>query len=158
MLIRYVAMPTDRVRAYQAGASDAYGLQPECRVSDGSGVPCRHCLKIVPAGREYLVLAYRPFETLQPYAETGPIFLCAEACARAPETDVLPEMFRATPDYIVRGYDRDERIIYGTGAVVATHDICVRAHELLARVDVAFLHMRSARNNCYQLRIERVVR
>ncbi|WP_157019267.1 DUF1203 domain-containing protein [Mesorhizobium xinjiangense] len=155
MLIRYIAMPTERARAHQAGAVDAYGLRPERRISDGDGVPCRHCLKNVPRGKEYLILSYRPFDTLQPYAETGPVFLCAEACERAPETDVLPEMFRATPDYIVRGYDHDERIVYGTGAVIATHRICARAHELLAREDVAYLHMRSARNNCYQLRIER---
>ena len=43
MLIRYVALPTDEVRALQAGAPDAYGMTPERRTSDGDGVPalCR---------------------------------------------------------------------------------------------------------------------
>ena len=93
---------------------------------------------------------------MQPYAETGPIFLCAEECDRAPETDVLPDLFRPTPDYIVRGYGPDDRIVYGTGAVVPTHKICGRAHDLLSRDDIAYLHIRSARNNCYQCRIERM--
>ena len=155
MLIRYVALPTDEVRALQAGAPDAYGMTPERRTSDGDGVPCRHCLRNVRAGEDYRVLAYRPFPTLQPYAETGPIFLHAKACARAEETDVIPEMFRATPDYILRGYGHDDRIVYGTGAVTSTHMICNRSHELLARDDIAYLHMRSARNNCYQCRVER---
>ena len=31
MLIRYVALPTDEVRALQAGAPDAYGMTPERR-------------------------------------------------------------------------------------------------------------------------------
>lgn len=154
-LIRFVAMPTDQVRAYQAGAPDAYGLPPERRVSDGSGIPCRHCLRHVEAGRPYLTLAHRPFPALQPYAETGPIFLHAEACERADESDVLSPMFRVTPDYILRGYSADDRIVYGTGGVVPTHRICGRAHELLEREEVAYVHMRSARNNCYQLRIER---
>lgn len=155
MLIRYVALPTDRVRELQNGASDDYGLAPERRRSDGVGVPCRHCLRNVRAGEDYLILAYRPFPELQPYAETGPVFLHADECERAPETDVIPELFRATPDYIVRGYGHDDRIVYGTGAVTSTHQICNRSHELLQRPDIAYLHMRSARNNCYQCRIER---
>lgn len=153
MLIKYVALPTDAVRALQRGGPDAYGMPPERKVSDGDGVPCRHCLRNVRAGEDYLVLAYRPFPKPQPYAETGPIFLHAEECGRAAETDVLCEMFRPTPDFILRGYDA--RIIYGTGAVVETHKICKHAHELLQRPDVAYVHMRSARNNCYQCRIER---
>lgn len=155
MLIRFAALPTDAVRALQRGGRDAYGLVPEQKISDGHGVPCRHCLRVVGAGKSCLVLAYRPFPALQPYAETGPIFLCAEECDRAPESDVLPDMFRPTPDYILRGYGTDDRIIYGTGAVVPTHRICNRAHELLSRDDVAYLHVRSSRNNCYQCRIER---
>ena len=131
MPIRFVALPTDAVRSLQSGGPDAYGMTPERRISDGDGVPCRHCLRNVAAGETYLVLAYRPFPALQPYAETGPIFLHAEPCARATESDVLPEMYRPTAAHIVRGYDRDDRIVYGTGAVVPTEKICDRAHELL---------------------------
>jgi Protein of unknown function (DUF1203) len=155
MHLRYVALPTEKVRALQRGEPDAYGMVPERRVSDGDGVPCRHCLKNVAAGQDYLILAYRPFPKLQPYAETGPIFLCAEECERALETYVIPPMFRATLDYILRGYGSDDRIVYGSGAVVPTHMICGRSRELLQRPDIAYVHMRSARNNCYQCRIER---
>jgi hypothetical protein len=155
MLIRFKALPTDAVRALQRGGVDAYGFVPEQKISDGDGVPCRHCLRTVAAGKSYLILAYRPFPALQPYAETGPIFLCAEECDRAAETDVLPDIFRPTPDYIVRGYGADDRIVYGTGAITPTQNICGRAHELFERDDVAYVHVRSARNNCYQCRIER---
>jgi hypothetical protein len=155
MPIRYVALPTDRVRALQAGGTDAYGLTPERHVSDGDGVPCRHCLRNVEAGADYLILAYRPFPELQPYAETGPIFLHAEPCERAAEAGDMPEMYQATADHIVRGYGHDDRIVYGTGAVVPTHLIGERAEALLQRPDVVYLHMRSARNNCYACRIER---
>jgi hypothetical protein len=155
MLIRFKALPTDPVRALQRGGVDAYGFVPEQKISDGQGVPCRHCLRTVAAGKPYLILAYRPFPALQPYAETGPIFLCAEECDRAPETDVLPDIFRPTPDYIVRGYGADDRIVYGTGGVTPTQSICGRAHELFERDEIAYVHVRSARNNCYQCRIER---
>lgn len=154
-LIRFLAMPSQEARAFQRGEPDAYGNPPERRVSDGSGIPCRHCLRHVEAGVDYLTLAYRPFPALQPYAETGPVFLHAQECDRAPENDVLAPMFRVTPDYILRGYGADDRIVYGTGGVTPTHKICARAHELFEREEVAYVHMRSARNNCYQLRIER---
>ena len=99
-----------------------------------------------------LVLAHRPFPAPQPYAEVGPIFLCADAC-EAGGGEALPEML-ASPDYIVRGYGADDRIVYGTGGVVATGAIPARAAALLADARVAYVHVRSARNNCYQLRID----
>ena len=150
----FKALPTEKVRALQAGGPDAYGLTPERKLSAATA-----CLAAIACGtlrpESLLVLAYRPFPGLQPYAETGPIFLHAEACERAEDAEALPELFGKPPDYIVRGYGADDRIVYGTGAVVPTAEIPDRAAELLARPDIAYLHMRSAKNNCYQCRIER---
>jgi hypothetical protein len=94
-------------------------------------VPCRHCLQQVPKGQGYLILAHRPFETRNPYAETGPIFLCADDCAPAAPGPDLPPML-ASPHYIVRGYSADERIVYGTGQVVPTGRIAEAAEALLS--------------------------
>lgn len=80
-MIRFSPIPTDTARALQTGGLDAYGMLPERKLSDGGGNPCRHCLGMIPEGAEMLVLAHRPFPALQPYAETGPIFLCAAPCA-----------------------------------------------------------------------------
>ena len=154
MPIRFEALPTETVRALQRGGPDAYGHQPERRVSDGDGVPCRHCLEDVAAGETYLVVAHRPFDTLQPYAETGPIFLHASECERAPARGERPSILSG-PDYIVRGYDSDERIVYGTGAVIPTDRVREYADRLLGQERIAFVHIRSARNNCFQCRVER---
>lgn len=154
MPIQFKALPTEDVRALQRRAADAYGRTPERQISDGDGVPCRHCLKNVAAGEPYLVLAYRPFPVLQPYAETGPIFLHADECERAVEAEAIPEMLESS-DYIVRGYGSDDRIVYGSGGVIPTDAIPARAQTLFERVDIAYVHVRSARNNCYQCRIER---
>ena len=151
--MRFVAIPTDVVRAYQAGGLDANGQAPERQVSDGGGNPCRHCLGLIPKGAGMLVLAHRPFPAPQPYAEVGPIFLCADACEVGGGA-ALPGML-ASPEYIVRGYGADDRIVYGTGGVVATGAITGRAGEILADPRVEYVHVRSARNNCYQVRIER---
>ena len=152
-MIRFTPIPTDIVRHYQAGGADANGQTPERQPATGTGNPCRHCLQMVPEGAGMLVLAHRPFPAPQPYAELGPIFLCADACQAGGGT-ALPAML-ASPEYIVRGYGADDRIIYGTGGVVPTPAISGRAAELLADPKVAYVHVRSARNNCYQVRIDR---
>lgn len=154
MFIKFESLPTHDVIALQNGARDAYGHKPERQISDGDGVPCRHCLKNIAKGDAYLVLAYRPFLSLQPYAETGPIFLHAEACEKVAPGGQLPEIL-SSPDYIMRGYDAGERIIYGTGGVVSTNSIAARAEQLFGDENVTFIHVRSAQNNCFQCRIDR---
>lgn len=152
-MIRFTPIPTETMRFYQAGGPDANGQTPERHVSDGGGNPCRHCLAMVPKDTGLLVLAHRPFPAPQPYAELGPIFLCGAPCAAGGGPD-LPAML-ASPDYIVRGYGADHRIVYGTGAVTPTAQIPARAAELFRDARVAYVHVRSARNNCFQCRIDR---
>ena len=151
--MQFSPIPTEIVRAYQAGGADANGQVPERAVSDGDGNPCRHCLKMIPAGAGMLILAHRPFPAPQPYAEMGPIFLCADECAPGGGSD-LPEILNSA-EYILRGYGPDDRIVYGTGAVVVTDRIPDEAAARLGDPRVAYVHVRSSRNNCYHLRIDR---
>jgi len=152
---RFIAMPSETARGFRNGLPDAHGQPPERHVSDGSGAPCRHCLTDVAAGDAYLILAWRPFSGPQPYAETGPVFLHAEDCQRHDEAAGMPEMFQKRERFLVRGYGADDRIVYGTGQVVATADLDGAAAALLERADIAYLHVRSGSYNCYQCRIER---
>ncbi len=152
--IRFHAMPSEDAENLWNGGNDAYGNRPETMVSDGPGHPCRHCLRNIDEGQSLLVFAYRPFPSLQPYAETGPIFLHATPCPRYTCDDALPPVL-SSPDYIVRGYGPDDRIVYGSGAVTPTEYIPERARKLFERDDIAYVHVRSARNNCYQCRIDR---
>ncbi|MEL6425520.1 MAG: DUF1203 domain-containing protein [Pseudomonadota bacterium] len=148
------SIPTEDAARYRAGAPDAYGSSPERKISDGNGNPCRHCLRQIPQGAEMLVLAYRPFTDLHPYAETGPIFLCADACeAPAPSAD-LPDIL-TSESYLLRGYDAEERIVYGSGRVIPTKGLAARARALFEDPRIAYLHLRSASNNCFQVRVER---
>ena len=155
MTIRFQAMPTAHAEALWNDGRDAYGLPPEFRISDGPGHPCRHCLANIEEGETVLVLAYRPFPDLQPYAETGPIFLHGKRCERYNVEEIQPPVLETSPHYIVRGYGADDHIVYGTGAVTPKERVMSYAEELLARDDIAYVHVRSARNNCYQCRIDR---
>ena len=79
----------------------------------------------------------------------------AEACEAYADPAAIPAMLLTSETMIIRGYGADDRIKYGTGQVVATTALTDKAAELLARDGVAYLHVRSARNNCFQCRIER---
>lgn len=151
---RVTALPTHVVRALQAGGADAYGAAPEHAISDGHANPCRHCLRDIPKGADMLILAYRPFDSLHPYAETGPIFLCAESCTRGHGAQ-LPEILTTSPDYLIKGYALNDRIIYGTGAIVPSDDLTAYAEQVMQNPEVTYMHIRSARNNCYLARLDR---
>ena len=156
MRLIFSGMPSALAAAYRAGAADSNGPPPERQISDGDGVPCRHCLGYVGAGEPYLVLAYRPFPAPQPYAEIGPVFLHAEQCpAYAAAEDLPPRHRNGGSPQILRGYGADHRIVYGTGRVVQPADIEAAAAAILADPGVAYVHMRSAANNCFTLRIDR---
>ena len=152
-MLRFSGMPSQRAAAYRSGAHDANGQVPERHISDGD-VPCRHCLGTVAEGEPYLLLAYRPFPDAQPYAEIGPVFLHAEPCPGYDAPD-LPPRERQGSDRILRGYSADDRIVYGSGIVVRQGEIETTAASILSRDDVAYVHMRSATNNCFTLRIDR---
>ncbi|MEX3011321.1 DUF1203 domain-containing protein [Hoeflea sp. TYP-13] len=155
MSIVFKALSTKDARALQAGGLDSNGQLPERQVSDGEGNPCRHCLQYIAKGKEMLVLGHRPFGSVQPYAEMGPIFLCADACERNEETSNLPVVIETRPRFIVRGYTADERIRYGTGDVVETEDIIEACEARFEDPEIAFIHVRSASNNCFYCRVER---
>jgi len=153
MPIRFTPIASETAAALRAGGPDVHGAPAERAISDGTA-PCRHCLGLVPKGQAYLILAHRPFAGVHPYAETGPIFLCADPCEPPGDGAARPAML-SSPDYAIRGYDAEERIVYGTGSVVPASRLCSHAESLLANPKVAFVHVRSARNTCFQVRIDR---
>jgi hypothetical protein len=154
MAVRFASYDAAFVARVRAGGVDDYGLSPERAVSGGVGVPCRCCLDLVPAGAEMLIIAARPFSTLHPYAETGPIFLCAEDCAPW-DGEGAPPILTTSPDYLLKAYSAEERIIYSTGGLVPAGELIARAEALFAEARVAYVDVRSARNNCFLTRIFR---
>lgn len=151
--IRFTALPGDVVAEVRAGHPDAHGMTAERTVSDGGGNPCRHCLDDIPAGAGMLILAHRPFPAPQPFAEVGPIFLCAEDCARWSGPGLPPVLARRAR-HLIRGYGADDRIAYGTGRIVETPELAEVAASLLDDPRVRYAHVRSATNNCYTCRVD----
>lgn len=152
MPLIFVPMPQATADHFRSGGPDAYGNLPERKISDGNGVPCRSCMRMVAKSEAYLLVAWQPFTARHAYAETGPVFLHAGRCAPEPCDGGLPE-FLDSPDYILRGYDAGERIVGGTGGVISRDQILARAEALLGDPSVISVHVRSSRNNCYHCKI-----
>ena len=152
--MRFTPLDPEAVAAARRGAPNANGQPPEQAVSTGPGHPCRSCLRNIAGGEPMLVLAARPFAELHPYAELGPIFLHTRACAPW-SGEGLPPVLTSSGMYLVRGYGADERIVYGTGGPVPADRVVPRIAELLGEARIAFVHIRSASNNCWLARAER---
>ena len=141
------------VERIREGGPDANGQPALVRRAEGLANPCRHCLGLIAEGDDKLVLAYRPFDALQPYAETGPIFLHRQACTRY-ESDALPGWFDFLEPAIVRGYGQDHWIRYDTGDVVPGAALGEVSESILADASIAYVHVRS-KYNCFQCRVDR---
>lgn len=141
------------VKALRAGGPDAYNMPPERSVSDGGGNPCRHCLTDIPKGAVMLTFAHRPFPAPQPYAETGPIFLCAD-CEQAEAGSDLPPAVACRPEFLVKPYGEDHRI-HTVGKIVASAGLQGHCSDLLADPTIAYVDLRSAVNNCFICRVTR---
>lgn len=154
MPLTYLPYDPDWVASIRGGGPDAYGNPAEHSISDGGGMPCRHCLCDIPKGADMLIMAARPFPELQPYAETGPIFLCADCEPYAGQG--LPPVLASRKECLLKAYSADNRIIYGTGQITQTADVETYCETLLSDPKVAYVDARSATNNCFTLRIKRL--
>lgn len=135
------------------GGPDANGQPALTRKAQGLANPCRHCLQLIAEGEDKLVLAYRPFGNLQPYAEVGPIFLHRRDCRRY-ERERLPDWFSYLQPAIIRGYGADDWIRYETGNVVAGSELAGECERILQNPEAVYVHIRS-KYNCFQCRVDR---
>jgi hypothetical protein len=130
---------------------DDYGNQLAVWVSD-SAAPCRHCLRVAPAGSALIVFAYSPFSTRGPYSEVGPVFVHADACERYDASDRFPSDFRDRA-LTMRGYNDRGTIeaaqLSKAGAPEATIDA------LFADERVRFIHVRNPAWGCFDFQVER---
>src|SRR3989338_5984771 len=109
-----------------------------------------------------------PTETVRAYQAGGP-----DANGQAPERHIsdgggnpcrhcLAMIPKGSPMLVLahrpfpqpQPYAELDRIVYGTGAVVATSSLRTEAAARFADPRVMYLHVRSARNNCFQCRMD----
>lgn len=151
--LKVMGMTQEEADAYRAGKADAHGNVPQRMLAGAGTNPCRCCLRNIEEGDTLLVLSYRPFTTVQAFAEQGPIFIHAEHCAAPAHDAGLPALFAQRPALLMRAYDYAERIVYGTGEMIAAADLPKRCEILFAQDNVAEVHVRSAGYNCFLFKV-----
>lgn len=85
----------------------------------------------------------------------GQYFLCGDNCEPFEASGELPPILRTSPEYLIKGYSADDRIVYGTGQITTSGDMIDACESIFANSNVAYIHVRSARNNCYQCKMTR---
>lgn len=71
---RIVPLSIDVAQTVRESRQDHLGNSVKV-VRDGNPHQCRVCLQLSQPDDGMLLLTHKPFETSQPYAETGPIFI-----------------------------------------------------------------------------------
>ena len=84
----------------------------------------------------------------------------ADATGQPPERHIsdgsgLPKLFASRKTALIKGYSQDNRIKYGTGRIVDTAHLLDNAGDIFQTPDVAYIHVRSAHNNCLTCRIDK---
>ena len=136
----------------EAGVDEA-GNRLTAQVDATGGSPLRCCLRESAPGERLLLLAYTPPGTRGAYAERGPVFIHAEPCGGYLAPDRYPPGL-SHRQQVVRAYNQDGQIADGVLVSDGTHATTVIG-ELLARPDVALVHLRNVGYGCYNFAVRR---
>jgi hypothetical protein len=117
------------------------------------GFPCRVSLDNPAIGEEILLLPYQHHKTKSPYQSAGPIFVRRIAKTATPAINQVPEILLNKP-LSLRGYDENgfmrEALVTEGGA------LCGEIERLFSDPAVAYIHIHSAKQGCYNCSVERV--
>ena len=153
MSFRYTGLDAGPFRSLFGLSDTELAARGMCRVTADTkpGFPCRVSLEDAEPGETLLLFAFEHQPAGSPYRASGPIFV-REKAAAAYDSSVLPPVF-APRLLSVRAYDRDGMMVdadISEGAEAET--LFTR---LLARDDVAYLHVHNAKRGCYAGRVDR---
>jgi Protein of unknown function (DUF1203) len=144
--------PAELQEIWAAGADEA-GNRLTVQADTTGGSPLRCCLGESAPGEQVLLIAYTPPGTRGAYAERGPVFIHAEPCDGYRTPDRYPPAL-SHRQQVVRAYDQDGRIAGGVLVNDGEHAMTV-IRELIARPDVALVHLRNVGYGCYNFAVRR---
>ena len=142
-----LAIDPDRLAAMRDAGTDEHG-NPFTGYSAQGWEPLRCCLRVARPAEQIALISYRPFVTTSPWAETGPVYVHAAACAGYPSDAGLPPELRTGPR-MLRGYHPDGSLAYEHITQVPDGvDLEAPLRELLSVPEVAEVHVRAVRTQC----------
>ncbi len=149
---RVIAISTELAESVRAAAKDPHYNFPIHTAVIKEGAPCRHCLKIIPAGEQATLFTYDAFEAVEKLPLPGPVYIHANSCERYPEDAGFPAELKNSPRTL-NAYAQGRRLLAQEYVENGTVDSAVE--KLFTRTDVEYIHVRSTTAGCYTFRIER---
>lgn len=150
---RVIAMSeklADHVR--ETGKSPGYGHPAHTDLADGPW-PCRVCLeRKEPHGERRILFTYDPFHRLEELPLPGPVYVHEARCERFAGDNRFPDDLRDVP-LTFNAYGNGRKLV--AQEYVADGRVEPVIEALLARPEVAYVHLRHTRAGCYLARIER---
>jgi hypothetical protein len=153
MLTVHAIDPT-RLAAIRDRGQDERGnpLQP---FAAAGWEPLRCCLTLPSPGDPVALIAYSPFPTSSPWAETGPVYVHPATCPGYGTPEALPPAFRTGPR-ILRTYRADGSLAYEHIAAVPDGvDLEPAVRAALAVDEVATVHVRAVLSQCFTYAVTR---
>jgi hypothetical protein len=144
-------IPAGELDEIRAAGVDEAGNRLTPRPDPGGGNPLRCCLRETRPGEQVLLIAYTPPGTTGAYAERGPVFIHPDPCGGYATPHRYPPGL-SHRQQVVRAYDQDGQIADGILAGDGEQALAV-IQQLLARPDVALVHLRNVGYGCYNFTV-----
>jgi hypothetical protein len=149
---RVVAISTEVAESVRATQKDPHYNFPAHTAVTKEDAPCRHCLKIIPAGEQATLFTYDSFEGVENLPLPGPVYIHAKSCERYPEDAGFPAQLKSSPRTL-NAYAKGRRLL--AQEYVENGTVAQTIAELFTRPEVEYIHVRSTTAGCYTFRIER---
>ena len=150
-IFRIVPLPTEVADKARSAAGAGQMDHATITADNRNSAPCRHCLRWANVGERVILFPYASIPVGHPYAESGPIFIHAESCARYPATTQYPDAFRK--GRVFRGYNSRFDMIDAVIPDTASPEEVITG--LFANSEIAFIHVRSLDRGCYTMEVAR---
>jgi hypothetical protein len=149
---RVTAISTEVAESVRQRQKDPHYNLPAYTDMANGDAPCRHCLKIIPAGEQAMLFTYDAFEGIEKLPLPGPVYIHAKSCERYPEDAGFPAELKNSPRTL-NAYAQGRRLLAQEYVENGTVDSAVE--KLFTRAEVEYIHVRSTTAGCYTFRIER---
>jgi hypothetical protein len=145
-----------RLDAVRSARTDGHGNPFRRFPASGSGEPLRCCLRYATPGEPIALISFAPFTHVSPWTEVGPVYVHGDRCAGYDSAAGLPAELRSGP-VLLRTYHPDDSMDYEHNTLITDgRDLEATIEELLALPDVATVHVRTARPQCFLYAVTRL--
>ncbi|HTZ71888.1 MAG TPA: DUF1203 domain-containing protein [Acetobacteraceae bacterium] len=154
MKFRIRALPVEEFQALFGQPDEGLAANGVRRViaDDKGGFPCRVSLRDAAPGESLLLLNYEHLAMPTPYRARHAIYVREGAVEARPAPGEIPQML-CRRLLSVRAYDGEGMMM--AADVTEGAELAPVIERMLARQDVAFLHIHNAKPGCYAARVER---